>query len=227
MTRGRCLRASVATIVLAGFAALAVAVAGHVGRESRERGAVALPPPDGWVVRGLVRRGQGDHLRFTVRAQQVRVERTRLGPFRIGVTRELHARGVRLDLLRLGEGPTAGPGLAGERARLGEAALTALHLADVAIRVRTPGGGLLKLRADHCDAGLSTGGVVICRGRVRATDAVRIWSFDELRYDAGTGGTVSARGRSPSSEPPATLGQALRRVAASRLVEQVWPALEG
>lgn len=224
--RRRTIRTWLAAGAIVGAGMLAATVGGHLRQRAVAVAAARVAPPDTWRVRGLRRHGNEDGLRFALHADEAQLERSRFGPFRIRVTRELYARGVRLFLAPVEQRPGRRPTRTGPGATGHGRSLTGLRVDDVAIRMRDDHGRSLKLRAERCDAGLRNAGLVTCRGRIRATDSAHAWSFDELQYEVGTGTVVSARGRSGTQGATRAFEDTLRSVAASRWIERLWPDAE-
>ncbi len=171
--------------------ALAVAGAAMVAGLGLGRAPAPVPGPpahDGVVIRGFhsTRVVAGRRV-IDVAADELRLERTRVGPFRLGFARALTARNARIEV-RDGAGHAARPGGAGGATKGSAPARTVSSLRVDGLRLRVrgrTGDARLTLRATRCRADAWTGGTVVCHGlRVRGDGLDH--RFARLTWDPST-----------------------------------------
>ncbi len=154
---------------------------------------------EGWTLRGVRHtRWQGTTPGLAVSAREVHVERSRVGPFRVGFARAVVAEDVHIDLetTTAPRRPSSAPG---QRAVHGSlpAAVTSMRVHGLHLRLQGHGTDRLELHAGRCEATLLGAGRIVCDRTVRLRGPGFAHAVDALAYDptgrrfAATRGTTA------------------------------------
>ncbi len=199
------LRGVVLTIALGALGLLAVAVV-RQRLPGSPTGDVA--DFDQWAARGVDYTHQiGDSSVLRIRAAEARVDRVRVGVFRVGFALALFMRdadvAIALGTAREDAADEADEGGRGSPEIAGSASgISSVSIDGVRLRVTNTGGRWLELSAGRCDAGWQGQGRVVFRKDVRVKTAQAEHVFRRLEYDV-------RRQRFVAAEPAGDGGEAL------------------